>query len=68
MSHDPWVIFKLDRTIAAAGGLGILTIDARPFDDEHLLNGQIYLDYGEGFEEMMSIPFTSGTQRAIGAL
>lgn len=59
-SQDPWVLFELDETIAATAGLGILTIDARPFDEGNFLSGQLYVDYGDGFDEKMSLPFTSG--------
>lgn len=59
VSHDPWILFHLDPALAKAGGLGILTIDARPFDSEHSLSGQIYLDYGDGFQEKTSLPFSS---------
>src|SRR5258706_423149 len=59
-SQDPWVLFELDETIAASAGLGMLTIDARPFDEANFLSGQLYVDYGDGFDEKMSLPFTSG--------
>jgi len=60
VSQDPWVLLELDETIAAAAGLAILTIDARPIDDGNFLSGQLYVDYGSGFDEKTSLPFTSG--------
>ncbi len=60
-SLDPWVVFELDERVASAGGLAILTIDARPLEEGNLLNGQLYLDYGDGFEERMGLPFLSGS-------
>ena len=59
-SSDPWIVFELDETITRARGLCVLTIDARPVDTEHLLSGQLYLDYGDGFDEKTSLPFVSG--------
>ncbi len=40
-------------------GLAVLTIEARPADPARALSGQIYLDYGDGFSEQLSLPYTS---------
>ena len=59
LSSDPWVVFELDVAVAANAGLGILTIAAQALDEKHPLVGQLYLDYGAGFDEKTSLPFTS---------
>lgn len=59
MAHDPWIVFELDKAIAASGGLAVLAIDVEPLDEERPLSGQLYVDYGEGFDEKTSLPFVS---------
>lgn len=61
VSHDPWIVFELDEMGENLGGLGVLTIDARPLDEGHSLSGQVYIDYGDGFDERKSLHFTAGT-------
>jgi glycosyltransferase involved in cell wall biosynthesis len=58
-SDDPWVLFEPDRAIAEATGLAILTVDARALDPDNILHGQIYVDYGDGFDEKTSLIFAS---------
>ncbi|MBW6526764.1 glycosyltransferase [Sphingomonas sp. RHCKR7] len=60
LSHDPWVTLALDPAVASAGGLGVLTIDVRPLDSERPLQGQVYVDYGDGFVEKTSLSFRPG--------
>lgn len=64
-SLDPRIIFELDARIAGAGGLGALTIDAQPLEEGNALSGQLYIDYGDGFDEKMSLPFTSGAEPRV---
>ncbi|WP_082444501.1 glycosyltransferase family 2 protein [Sphingomonas sp. Leaf242] len=61
-SLDPWITFSLDTTIAAVSGIGLLTIQASAIDKENSLNGQLYIDYGDGFDEKMSLPFSSSNK------
>lgn len=61
-SLDPWVLFDLDPAVAGAAGLAMLTIDAKPLEDGNFLSGQLYVDYGDGFDEKMSLPFTSAAK------
>ncbi|MDQ2763840.1 MAG: tetratricopeptide repeat protein, partial [Pseudomonadota bacterium] len=61
-SQDPWVSFLIDMPIAEKAGLAILTIEANPMDPRHRLTGQVYLDYGNGFEERLSLPYFSGAE------
>lgn len=60
LSHDPWVVLRPESAIAAAGGLGLLTIEVRPLDPDHALQGQLYVDYGDGFVEKTSLAFRKG--------
>lgn len=46
----------------AGSGLAVLKIVSHPVDPARPLTGQIYLDYGDGFSERLSLPYiTDGT-------
>ena len=54
-NNDPWIEFAPAVRIAKGTRAALLVIDIATLDDAPLLNGQLYVDYGTGFDERHSI-------------